>query len=351
VHLAALVESTEHVCCRYRLAAYRPFFEQAGHSLELQPRPRGWWLRRTIGRDVHKFDAVILQRRLLPLWQLQALRRQAKLLLFDFDDAIFVRDSYATKGTDSAGRLQRFVAVAQAADMLIAGNSFLAEHGARHAGGQRLAVIPTCVDPARYPLARHERGGRGAQLVWIGSSSTLRGLERKRSLLDMIGQACGVSLKIICDRFLRLRHLPVQACRWSETCEAGELAAADIGISWLPDDSWSRGKCALKVLQYMAAGLPVVANPVGVQAGLVRHGETGFLAETPDEWIEAIGTLARDPGLRRQMGLAGRQRIEDEFSVRQGAAKLVALLERLWAMKIEPAGNGTARPQARGAAR
>ena len=77
----------------------------------------------------------------------------------------------------------------------------------------------------------------------------------------------------------------------------------------------------------MAAGLPVVANPVGVQAELVRPGETGFLAQTPAQWLEAIGRLARDPQLRRRMGRAGRQRVESEFSVASGAARWLTLLD------------------------
>ena len=76
----------------------------------------------------------------------------------------------------------------------------------------------------------------------------------------------------------------------------------------------------------MAAGLPVVANPIGVQTHLVRHGETGFLAETPDQWAEAIGRLARDPELRRQMGLAARHRVEREFSVEVGGRRWLELL-------------------------
>ena len=87
---------------------------------------------------------------------------------------------------------------------------------------------------------------------------------------------------------MQLQHLPVRSCPWSESSEAAAIATADIGIAWVPDDLWSRGKCGLKILQYMAAGLPVVANPVGVQAEMVQHGETGFLAETSDQWHEAI---------------------------------------------------------------
>ena len=126
-----------------------------------------------------------------------------------------------------------------------------------------------------------------------------------------------------------MRRLAVLHCRWTHESEAYELASADIGISWLPDDSWSAGKCGLKVLQYMAAGLPVVANPVGVQADLVRHGESGFLVQTPQQWVDAVGRLAHDPALRQRMGKAGRQRVAGEFSVASGAARWFDLLQDL----------------------
>ena len=125
---------------------------------------------------------------------------------------------------------------------------------------------------------------------------------------------------MICDRSISLNRLHVEYCPWQETTEAAELADADIGISWLPDDAWSDGKCGLKVLQYMAAGLPVIANPVGIQKKLVRPGETGFLVQTPGEWEAAVRQLALDPALRRRMGLAGRRRVEAEYQVSRGAA-------------------------------
>jgi glycosyltransferase involved in cell wall biosynthesis len=66
-----------------------------------------------------------------------------------------------------------------------------------------------------------------------------------------------------------------------------------------------------------------------VQADLVRHGRTGFLVETPVQWAEAIGRLMSDPGLRRRMGLSGRKRVAEEFSVSRGAGKWLALLDTL----------------------
>jgi glycosyltransferase involved in cell wall biosynthesis len=330
VHLTALVESAEHVCCRYRVTAFRPFLERAGHALELCPWPSSWWGRLRLPGRLRHADAVLVQRRLLPGWQLGLLRRAARGLLFDFDDAVFLRDSYSPRGLHSRSRLRRFAGMVRAADAVVAGNDFLRAAAVPWTDAGRVHVVPTCIDPDRYPLAEHTRTGEGVRLVWIGSSSTLRGLEAVRPLLEEVGRRCpGVRLKLVCDRFLELRHLPVDARPWSEAGEAAELASADVGISWVPDDPWSRGKCGLKALQYMAAGLPVVANPVGVQADLVRHGVTGFLADTAAGWAEAVALLARDPGLRRRLGAAGRRVVEGEYSVGAGAARWLALLAGL----------------------
>jgi glycosyltransferase involved in cell wall biosynthesis len=329
LHLIALVESPEHVCCRYRLAALRPYLEQAGHALELHSWPAGWWSRLWVGRELAHADLVIVQRRLLSPLQLYLLRRSAQRLAFDFDDAVFLRDSYAGD-LRSARRQRRFAAMTAATDFTVAGNVFLSVHAARWAPSDRVHVVPTCVDLARYDPARHERNGRGVQMVWVGSSSTLQGLELVRPLLEEIGQRCPeVRLKLICDRFLKLDRLDVLSCPWSEQTEKTEIADADIGISWVPDDGWSRGKCGLKVLQYMAAGLPVVANPVGVQSEFVRHGETGFLAETADQWVHSIRRLANDPVLRRRMGEAARRCVAAEFSVRHAARAWIGMLDGL----------------------
>jgi glycosyltransferase involved in cell wall biosynthesis len=322
VQLVALVESQDHVCCRYRLRAFRDELAAAGHSLELRPLPRDWWGRMRLGTDLRQAHAVILQRRLLPVWQVRLLRRRVRRLIFDFDDAVFLHDSYSAKGTYSRVRWRRFAATVRAADVVVAGNGWLADQAAT-AGARRRIVIPTCVNPHAYPTAKHDLSRPGVRLVWVGSASTLQGLERVRPLLEAVGVgAPGVRLKLICDRFLTFERLPVELCLWTEATEAAEVAAADIGISWLPDDDWTRGKCGLKVLQYMAAGLPVVANPVGVQADMVRHGESGFLASKPREWVAAIAQLAHDTELRRRMGAAGRRRVEAQYSVAAGG--------RLW---------------------
>lgn len=330
MRLTALVENPEHVCCRYRVGAFGSALARAGHHLELQALAAHWWSRLRQYRGLGGADVVILQRKLLPFFELNGLRRSARTLIYDFDDAVFLRDSYSPKGPESARRQNRFRATVRAADAVFAGNAFLAEQARVQAGRENSQVVPTCVDGSLYPAARHHRVSAGVQLVWIGSSSTLNGLEAIRDLLEQTGASMpGLTLKLICDRFLKLRRLTIEPCPWQMNTEALELASSDIGVSWLPDDRWSRGKCGLKVLQYMAAGLPVVANPVGVQAEMIRHGESGFLVSSPAEWLQALARLARDPALRQRMGEAGRSRVVKEFSVESGAARWTRFLSGL----------------------
>ena len=178
-------------------------------------------------------------------------------------------------------------------------------------------MIPTCVDPDRYVLTGEPALKPGLALVWIGSSSTLQGLEAERDLWEAIARAVpGVSLRIIADRGADLGAMPVSTIPWSPDTEARELAIGEVGISLLPDDLWSRGKCGLKVLQYQAAGLPVLANPVGVHAEMIEPGVTGWLPRSPAEWVDRVRTLATDELLRFEMGRAGRASVEAGYSIK-----------------------------------
>lgn len=329
MRLVALVESESHVCCRYRLGAFRSALASAGHTLDFQPLPTSLLGRLQLGRDLNSYDAVILQRKLLPRWAISLLRGRVRKLIYDFDDALYLRDSYSAKGFDDPKRAARFRATVAACDLVIAGNATLAAEARKFAPAGRVAVIPTCVEVSKYPLAAHTATDR-VSLVWVGSSSTLKGLERFAPTLGAIGQAVpNVRLKLICDRFAEFPPLPTERCVWSEATEATDIGAADIGIGWVPDDPWSRGKCGLKVLQYQAAGLPVVANPVGVQADFVRTGETGFCANTTDEWVRAIRALASDRELRKRLGATARREVESRYSVEAGARLWIEALGHL----------------------
>jgi hypothetical protein len=326
----ALTEAPNHVCYRYRIEAFAGALNERGWTLESLPLEPKTFARSGQLRAASGADVVILQRKLLPLWQLRMLRRAAKVLVYDFDDALFCRDSYSHKGPLSWTRLAHFWATVYAADAVTAGNAYLREQAVQYVPPQRVHCIPTCVNPQLYPMARHERRGADAKLVWIGQHRTLNCLSYAEPMLAAAAQRLpGLDLHVICNRFPQLRGVRVVPRQWSMATETAEVAKADIGISWLPDDPWSLGKCGLKVLQYMAAGLPVVANPVGMNREMIVHGETGYLASTEAEWADAINTLAYDPALRRRMGAAARRMVTEKFCVQRWAPEFALLIDSL----------------------
>ncbi|MDB5352430.1 MAG: glycosyltransferase [Planctomycetota bacterium] len=325
----ALVEASDHVCARYRVSAFEPALDAAGWSLTVDGLAAGPIARVRQLRGAAGYDAVLLQRKLLPGWQAAILRRSTRRLLFDFDDAVLYRDSYDSRGPHSRRRAARFSRIVRAADLVLAGNDFLAECAAIHgARTDHIRVVPTCIATDRY-RSKDETSSRDpmVRLVWIGSSSTMQGIERQRPLLERLGREFpNLRLRLISDRFPRFDPLPVESVPWSQQGEAIAIAGGDIGISWVPDDLWSRGKCGLKVLQYGAAGLPTVANPVGVHSRMIAEGQSGFLPSTEEEWVEAIRMLSADPELRRRLGRAARAKVEADFSVAAWSAGFVAAI-------------------------
>ncbi len=324
--IVALVEAADHPCYRYRIEAFAWAMAERGMYLEAVP----------LGRGIQRFqcltaarraDVVVLQRKLLPLAQLLFLRRHARRLVYDFDDALFQRDSFSHKGPDSWSRTARFWATVYSSDAVIAGNAYLADAARAFAPTEQVHTLPTCIDPARYRPARHARRGATARLMWIGQASTLPSLQAAQAQLTAAAERLpGLTLRLVCDRTLDLGPLRVEPRRWSTAREAADLADGDIGVNWLPDDTWSPGKCGLRVLQFMAAGLPVVANRVGLNREMVVHGETGFLADTPHEWAEAVAQLANDPPLRQRMGTAARQLVADRYAADLWAPRFAGIL-------------------------
>ena len=93
----------------------------------------------------------------------------------------------------------------------------------------------------------------------------------------------------------------------------------------LPDEDWSRGKCGLKALQYMALGIPTICSPVGVNSTIIKDGENGYLADGTDDWVEKLKLMLHSPELRRRIGMAGRKTVEEEYSAKVIAPKVLEI--------------------------
>jgi glycosyltransferase involved in cell wall biosynthesis len=272
------------------------------------------------------YDLVWVEKEVLPFlpaWPEQFLAWRGVCLVADFDDAWHLRYHQLRSPLLRHFLRRKVELVMRSATLVTVGNSYL-EQVAKESGASRIVELPSVLDVSRYHIAHH-RERSPVQIVWIGSSLNSRYLLSIADALAYVCKAHGAELIVVGGRPVRLPDVPVRFEPWSERTEADVLAAADLGIMPLDDTDWERGKCAYKILQYMAAGLPVVASPVGVNSKVVSN-DVGLLATTPGEWIEALSRLIRDPGLRGQMGRAGRSKVESEFSLDAWGPRLADLL-------------------------
>lgn len=277
-----------------------------------------------------RFDVTLLQRELLSTFvTLEPFTKRPRVL--DVDDAIWL-----LRGGAFARRL------AGLADLVLAGNAFLAERFS--AWNRDVRVLPTAVDTDRFTPAAEAPEPERPVIGWSGTSSTLPLLERLEApLAAVLARHPRARLRVVCDRPPTLPKLPrdrVEWVAWSEAIEVDALRDLAVGLMPLDDTDAARGKCAFKMLTYLACGVPAVVSPVGVNAELLAAGSVGYAARTDGDWADALDGLLREPDRAQALGAAGRRLVEERFSVRALAPRLAGFLR-------EAAGESTGAPSER----
>jgi glycosyltransferase involved in cell wall biosynthesis len=316
MRILVIANNLQQASYRLRVEALREILAQRQIDLDVKLRPDQWIDSRRLYASAQQYDAVLLQRKLLEVREIRWLRRFAKKIFFDVDDAVMYLGS--RRNPIHRWRVwRRFAAHVGRVDLVVAGNEYLADIFRR--AGAAAIVLPTVVDARRYQVKSHAPASAPA-LVWIGSRSTLGYLRRFAAALQQsAARVKGLRLIVIADESPTDLPLPVEHIPWSAATEASALCRGDIGIAPMPADHWTLGKCGFKIIQYMAAGLPVIASPVGANAQIVLPGQTGLLPQTDAQWADAVVTLAVDPQLRQAMGAAGRRRVDQEYSLQRAA--------------------------------
>jgi glycosyltransferase involved in cell wall biosynthesis len=304
--LLIITNNPDRASFRQRIAVYIDTLRASGIDCRVEQLPQWMIPRRRLFMQANDFDAVFLHKKILNPFDAYYLKKYAKKIIYDFDDAVMFDDKQPQKPHHK--RQTSFRRTATLANLVIAGNVYLAEHAGRF--NPNVEILPTGLDTKAYKTAAQKAGDGKIRLVWIGSRPTLPNLKQISPALEEIGSCFNnVVLKIISDGFFDLQNIPVEKQPWSLETEAMELAKSDIGLSPLADNNFTRGKCGFKILQYQAAGLPVVASPVGVNAELIRNGINGYHAAAVTDWVEKLSALIKDKSLRTKMGLSARQTV------------------------------------------
>jgi len=340
---------------RYRLEQYIPGLAQLGIELQVKHLMgdeylrssfnggaipwksllRSGWARLTELRQQKDYDVTLVHCELFPLvpgWVERALLRQP--YIYDFDDAFYLKYRSGRLGVLRPILGNKFDGVMQGAAAITAGSKSLAAYA--RVNNPQTHLLPTVVDTRRY-LPAVRQPNEVFTVGWIGSPSTAIYLSELVGPLSRIAREGPVKLVVIGGKAPLIPGVIIEELEWREDTEVALLNGFDVGVMPLPDDEWARGKCAFKLIQYMACGVPVLASRVGANIDVVAP-SCGFLAVSEQDWVHALRQLRDQPGERELMGRAARERIEQEYSLQRNVPLLAEVIRRCVAGATEQRG-------------
>jgi glycosyltransferase involved in cell wall biosynthesis len=323
---------------RYRIEQWEPLLRERGvditfasfededlHALlykpgmvgkKLQLVARGLGRRLSLVRKVKDFDLVYILREAAlvgpPVFE-RLIAQSGVPVVFDFDDAIFV--SYRSPSNGYLSYLKfasKTKTICRIASHVMAGNSYLA--GYARLVNDRVTIIPSTIDTKKYRVPERKEKSRPVVIGWTGSYSTVQHLDTLRGALKRLAEKESFRLRVIGTPSYECPPVDVEARSWRAETETEDLRDVDIGVMPLPEDRWSKGKCGMKALQFMAMGIPTICSPVGVNTDIIQDDQNGFIATTEDEWVEKLTRLLRSAELRQRLGHAGRVTVEENYS-------------------------------------
>jgi len=333
--VAAYTSGIDVPSARFRVRQY--VSQLADHGVELTefvsqcgkyPPPKIWrrpvWVLQRMREAMvqawpsRRYDLVLFQRELLSTFlTVEPLYGRPRVL--DVDDAIWLhrRGSFALR-------------LARLCDAVVCGNKYLAAYFSE--AGLKTYILPTGVDTQRFvPKAtgttdRAMIGGSGSS----GNRCFLEGLDG--ALTVVLKRHPHARLRVICDQVPRFDHVPVEAIEyipWAPCVEASALQDLTVGLMPLADSEWARGKCAFKMLTYMACGIPVVVSPVGMNEEVLAQADVGLAARDDHEWVDAIDSLLSQRARAINMGMNGRRLVESQYSISVLSPRLALILREV----------------------
>jgi len=276
-----------------------------------------------------RFDAVYVHLWVVPFgppWFEELMAWRGIKIIYDIDDLIYrPRASQANAFMSRLRNEERIARIMQVAQHVIVSTEYLRRFTLRY--NTEATCVSSTIDTGAYYPRCHSNGTYSVTIGWSGSHSTAPYLHLIAPVLKRLSERFNIRLLVIGEPRFRMDGVRVESRPWRLERETADLAEIDIGVYPLPDEEWVLGKSGLKALQYMGMGVPVVASAIGAVCDFLVDGESGFLAHNLEDWEEKLSCLIQDPGLRTRMGSAGREIVEERFSVRVTASVYLRILE------------------------
>lgn len=255
------------------------------------------------------YDLIVIEKELLPNvpYFVEKLLLKGKTYALDFDD--YIATNYKLNPLKRFFFKEKIDKLARGAKFVTVGNYWYFQE----IKSDNLIYLPTVINLEKYPKVKQEYQTNLITIVWIGSLSTGKYLQIVIPALQKIAQKYAVKLKVI-GADIAIEGIDVELVDWDEATEVNELLSSDIGIMPLENTMWEKGKCGFKLVQYMACGLPVIASAAPANEEIIENGVNGFIIHNEDEWYAAFEKLIVSAAIREQFGIAGRRKIELNYS-------------------------------------
>ena len=330
--------SSDNASARIRALLYIPFFEAQGYNVTHIPRvpqrpsnliskytvfpilKRWYSLKMFLTIVFGKCDLVFIQRIFISGYLLKCLKKNSIPIVYDFDDAIYINPKRPENREKTADMIRHASKVIVSTDYL---NEFCLSCG------QKPEIIPSPVETDRISPSEKQQD-QIVTIGWIGSPWTSGFLELIEKPLQRLAEKYTFRFLTVGARpdykILGINHV---AKPWIFEDENENIGQMDIGLMPLPDTDWTRMKGGYKLLQYMSAGIPCVASPVGINQSIVKVGQNGFLASSAEEWYLTLEKLITDHELRIRLGSNGRGDAIDLYSREVCFGKLLKIIQKL----------------------
>jgi glycosyltransferase involved in cell wall biosynthesis len=348
----------EAAATRYRLAQFVGPLAERGITLTIRPFLntalfQGLYDRRQIARTTfgllksginrirdlfaaRAMDVILVQREAMilgPPWVEWLMSRVCSYpMVLDLDDATYL--SYTSPTYGRAAKLLKWFRktddLIRWSRLVTCGNRAIAEYVTEK--GAIARIIPTVVDTELFRPVERWQSDEPLVLGWVGTHSTFPYLVSIFPVLQDLAQRYRFRLKVVGagEENIHLSGVKIENLKWELEREVSDFQSIDIGLypidASLYSSNWAAAKSGFKAIQYMAVGIPYVASPVGAAAEIGEVGKTHFLAQTPDEWHNALACLISDAVKRRTMGAAARDHAITHYAVPAQADKLAEAL-------------------------
>lgn len=247
-------------------------------------------------------------------------------LIYDIDDMVFLGHvSDANKFILKLKGRSKMIYLMKKARHVITCTPKLDEFVRQY--NQKTTDISSTIDTETYKAKTNYNFSEPITLGWSGSHSTSKYLHLIQEPLKQLSQKFPIRLQVIGDLNFTMEGIEVNAMAWKRETEVQDLGKIDIGLYPLPNEDWVLGKSGLKALQYMALGIPTIATNIGANSRIIRDGENGFLVENLKDWEEKVKLIIEDKALRKSMGEAARETVQEKFSIHANKKTYLTILK------------------------